>query len=326
MNPPDRIYLHITHECNLHCIYCAIPSGKPMGKELSTEEMLSLLKDICELNPKKVIFTGGEPLLRNDLLETAFAIKEYAGNKIQLCVNTNGVLINQNNVKKFVEIFDEIRISIDGFEEINDSLRTRGSFSSAMRAFKYVRGAGGDPIAYITVTSINIHSLRDFMHFLLRNGIFRIHISPLKPAGRALEREELLCDNKQMTKIVKDFWHESFGLHMKERKKELNCGIGRYITIYPDGTVFPCYMVAFPEFCIGNVRNQRLYSIYQQSGLMNKLRNFHFSEIAQCAECFKELSREKTCLGIHAQKREFREQLLDLLDESDKGQTACNTV
>ena len=48
---------------------------------------------------------------------------------------------------------------------------------------------------------------------------------------------------------------------------------------------------------------------------MNKLRSLHFSEIAQCAECFKELSQEGTCLGIRAQDGGFRKQLVDLLSE-----------
>jgi hypothetical protein len=49
---------------------------------------------------------------------------------------------------------------------------------------------------------------------------------------------------------------------------------------------------------------------------MKKLRDLHFSEIAQCKECFRELSQREECLGVHAQEKGFRKELVDLLDEN----------
>lgn len=325
MKAPDTIYFHVTKACNLRCAYCYFSAGEPMVKELSTEEMFSVLRDVHLVNPQRVVFTGGEPLLRADCLELAQAFKNFES-KTPLCITTNGTLINEENVDDVVKTFDEVRISIDGFKGETDTLRGEGTFESAIRAFRHVLNAGGDPVAFITVTSLNVRYLKEFMHFLLKNGIFKIHLSPLKLAGRA-DDDGMLCNLENVKNITDEFWYETFGLRLKsERKEEFNCGVGKFLTINPDGSVYPCHVLAFPEFCIGNVRNQRLYSIYNHSTLMNKLRNLHFSEIAHCAECFKELSREKTCLGIHAQKKNFREQLLDLLNESDKRQTVCNTV
>lgn len=124
----------------------------------------------------------------------------------------------------------------------------------------------------------------------------------------------MLCDIEEVKRTVEEFWYETFGLRLKSEGKEtFNCGVGKFLTVDPDGSVYPCHVLAFPEFCIGNVRKQSLYSIYHNSSIMNKLRNLHFSEIAQCAECFKELPQRGTCLGVRAQERNFRKQLVDLL-------------
>ena len=314
MNSPDTIYFHVTKKCNLHCSYCYFSAGEPMDKELSTEEALSILEYAFLLNPKRLVFTGGEPLLRKDILKLAKLLKNVR-NKIQLCITTNGTLINEENEEDLVETFDEIRISIDGFKEINDAMRGKGSFEKVMKAFRYILNAGGDPVAFVTVTSLNLSYLKEFMHFLLRNGIFKIHISPLKIAGRA-EDDKMLCDFEEIKRIVDEFWYETFGHRLKSESKDaFNCGVGKFLTVDPDGSVYPCHVLAFPEFCIGNVRKQSLYSIYHDSILMNKLRKLHFSEIAQCADCFKELSQEGTCLGVRAQDRNFRKELVGLLSE-----------
>ncbi len=314
MNSPDTVYLHVTKACNLYCVYCYFSAGEPMRKELSTEEMLSVLRDVYLLNPRRVVFTGGEPLLRKDILKLAQSLKDIR-NGTRLCITTNGTLINGENAEELVNNFDEIRISIDGLKEINDVIRGKGTFEKVMKAFRYILHAGGDPVAFITVTSLNLPHLKEFMHFLLRNGILKIHISPLEIVGRA-DDDKMLCDFEEIKRIVEEFWYETFGLHLKsESKKPFNCGVGKFLTVDPDGSVYSCHVLAFPEFCIGNVRKQSLYSIYHESNLMNKFRNLHFSEIAQCAECFKELSQEGTCLGVRAQERNFRKQLVDLLSE-----------
>ncbi len=308
----DTIYLHVTKACTLRCVYCYFSAGEPFEDELSTEEMLSVLKDACLLGPKRIVFTGGEPLLRKDILQLAQSLRK-TGKGIWSCLTTNGTLVNEENAKDLAEVFNEIRISIDCFKEINDALRGEGSFEKALKAFGWVLKAGGNPVAFITVTSSNIHYLKEFMKYLLTNGIVRVHLSPLRLTGRARD-DEMLSRFEEIKGTVEEFWHEIFGLQLKiEKKESFNCGVGKFVTVYPDGSVYPCHLLAFPEFCIGNVRKQDLYSIYHQSNLMRKLRNLDFTEISQCAECFKELSSETSCLGALAQQEKVRGKLHKLL-------------
>jgi radical SAM protein with 4Fe4S-binding SPASM domain len=286
---------------------------------LSTHEVCCLLRDIYKLRPRKVVFTGGEPLLRDDLVEIAFFFKSLdKQNRICLCLTTNGILINSNNALSLVKAFDEIRISIDGFEEINDELRGQGSYKKAMNALHQILRAGGNPIAFITVTSKNIITLKEFLSFLLHEGIYCLHLSQLNLTGRAFGKSELACDIEEVTRTVTEFWHEKFGLTLQSKVNGNwnNCGVGRYITVYPDGSVYPCHLLAFPELCVGNVRENSLYSSFRNSELLNRLRNLNFCKIASEDECFQKLMKHSSysCIGRFAQEDEIRKKLMNALN------------
>ena len=196
---------------------------------------------------------------------------------------------------------------------MNDILRGSGAFKNAMNAFEEILRVGGNPFAFITVTSNNIHALKDFMKFLLKNGIFRIHLSLLNPIGRALDRSDLNCNNEEVQRIVTEFWYERFGLKLKQNKYDdfMNCGIGRFITVYPDGSVYPCHLLAFSEFCVGNVRDENLYSLFCHSKLLNRLREMDFCKMANRDESFLKLVNcsYHTCIGRFTQEAKVRERL-----------------
>lgn len=314
---PETIYLHLTRACNLRCEYCYISAGDDVQEiELSTQEIYPILRDVYKLRPQKVVFTGGEPLLRNDLVEIATFFKSLdKENTICLCINSNGTLINSENAVSLTKVFDEIRISIDGFEETNDKLRGQGSFKKAMNAFHEVLMAGGDPVAFITVTSMDISMIKDFMSFLLRKGVFHIHFSELNLTGRALGKSELACDIEEATKTVAEFWYETFGLKLINRTNTncVNCGVGRFITVYPDGSVYPCHLLSFPELYVGNVRESSLYSLFHCSEFLNKLRESDFCRIAEHNESFQKILKygTRTCIGRFVQESEVRKEIIN---------------
>ena len=308
----DTFYLYVTQRCNLDCDYCYFKVRSPISNELSTSEMIAVLQDVSLLKPKRIVFTGGEPLLRKDLIQLGQAFKDI-GIEIRSCLQTNGTLITEKNAVRLVKYFDEIRISIDGLEPINDALRGTGTFKKVMNAFWYINQVGGDPRAFITVSSFNLPYLKELMLFLLNHGIVKIHLSPLRVMEKTSD-ETVLFKREELKRIMVEFWRETLGIQLKsEKKEEFNCGVGKFITVYPDGSIYPCHLLAFPKLCIGNVKEVRLSDLYLHSYLMNKLRKLDFRELAQCKECFKGLLCENQCLGSYTRERGLKEQLVDFL-------------
>ena len=94
--PIRQIFLHVTKACNLHCGYCYYSARRASADELGTQEITALWPDVVALAPHKIVFTGGEPLLRADLAELVDKLAALdEEHRILRCLNTNGVLVTR---------------------------------------------------------------------------------------------------------------------------------------------------------------------------------------------------------------------------------------
>lgn len=280
----DTVYLHITKKCNLKCNYCYYDAGNNDIIELTSEELITIISELIFLNPRRIVFTGGEPLLHKDLYKLASNIKRV-NKKIILGVSTNGTLITKRIAYDLVCLFDEIRISIDGPREINDFQRGQNSYDHAIRAIKLIIDAGGKPSAFITASVLNISYLKVFMKFLLTAGINKIHVSPLKELGRA-KGKNLSCNLVELKRIVEQFNCEQFGICVGPKVlDQIDCGVGNYISINSDGNVYPCHVLNHPDFCIGNLKNEDPLGVLFNSFVNKDLQKKTFNEISNCSFC-----------------------------------------
>src|SRR3989304_8936006 len=113
---------NITKRCNLKCVHCYSNStDREYPNELSTKEAVSVIDDLAGFKVPVIIFSGGEPLLREDV----FTLALYArGKGIRCVLSSSGVLINKGMAKIIRETgFSYVGVSIDGTEEVNDKLR-----------------------------------------------------------------------------------------------------------------------------------------------------------------------------------------------------------
>lgn len=128
-----EVIISITNRCNLRCKMCQIPETQ-MNGEMTTQQLKGLIIDAAKLSPNSIVFSGGEPLLREDLFELIYFTNQH---KINTCLTSNGILI-ENGIAK--ELFSSgigvVNVSIEGPEEIHDSLRGRGSFKKALKALE----------------------------------------------------------------------------------------------------------------------------------------------------------------------------------------------
>ena len=114
---------NMTKRCNLRCVHCyARAEGETYaGDELSTSEGKKLIDDLARFGAPVMLFSGGEPLLREDLPE----LIEYATQKgMRAVISTNGTLITEEKAKVFAKFsLSYIGVSIDGIGSVNDTFR-----------------------------------------------------------------------------------------------------------------------------------------------------------------------------------------------------------
>ena len=132
----EIIYLRIsvTDRCNLRCYYCIETPSVDLIHEsniLSFEEIINFVKDALEFGIKKVKFTGGEPLIRSDIIELISILSKYNAIK-DLSISTNGILLSQyaDNLKKAG--LDRINVSLDTLDKIKFKENTGGGDLNAV--------------------------------------------------------------------------------------------------------------------------------------------------------------------------------------------------
>lgn len=124
---PLLISWDITFRCNQKCKYCGTWASR--CPELSTGEVLRSIDEFYKLGTRWITFTGGEPLLRDDLQQ----IVGHAKNKgIRVFVSSNGWRVPEKIAQ--LKACDRITLSLDGPADVHDSIRGEGSFSKVIEA------------------------------------------------------------------------------------------------------------------------------------------------------------------------------------------------
>ncbi len=173
-----------TKTCNLECAHCyADAEIKRFAGELTTEEAQRMIEDLSAMNIPALLISGGEPLVRPDILDLA----DYASSLgVRVTFSTNGTLIDAKKAQRLAKIgVTYVGISIDGSEERHDRFRGRkGAFHGAIRGIRNCRDAGIRVGIRFTVTQENLGELDDVLKIVEKEGIGRLCIYHLVYAGR----------------------------------------------------------------------------------------------------------------------------------------------
>lgn len=296
------VFLHVTKACNLRCAPCYFSAREPMPGEMTTGDFADLWPQLAALRPVKVVFTGGEPLLRADILELLRGLKgSDPEHHVLRCLNTNGHLASPELARNLVGLADEVRVSLDGLRERNDAIRGRGNFDTALRALEFFYDAGFEPKVLVTITAMNVADLEELICLLVRKGFTRISLNNFRPMGRGKGRCDWRADAERVQGALSRAWERCYPdeppppQHIEQ--EQTTCGVGRFLNILPDGDVFPCHVLTSPEFLCGNVREKSLVEICRTKGLLGRLAALDFRELAKAHASLSELASPGTCMG-----------------------------
>lgn len=300
--PLRNVFLHVTKACNLSCSYCYFSASKPLPDELTTEELAHLWPDLVTLRPHKVIFTGGEPLLRPDILDLLRGLRQAdPEHHILRCLNSNGHLVTPDLARQLVGLADEVRVSLDALPARNDALRGAGNFEAALRALETYYAVGFEPKALVTVTAPSLPDLEELLCCLIQKKITRINLNAFRPIGQGKGWGELAANPNDIRAAVRWAWTRCFpdqSLPPEAPQPELcaNCGVGSFLNLMPNGDVFPCHVLTQREFRCGNIREQSLLDTCRRKGLLGQLQTLNFQELARQDERLSPLTHPG-CMG-----------------------------
>lgn len=175
---------NVTQRCNLHCAHCYADShDKDYPDELSTEEGLRLIGQLAEFGVPTVLFSGGEPLSRPDLLDLATAARD-AG--LRTVLSTNGTLIDDEKAAAIADAgFSYVGISFDGIGALHDKMRgKKGAYDDALRGIRAAKAAGLRTGVRFTLHALNRPQLSDIFNLAEQENVDRLCVYHLAYAGR----------------------------------------------------------------------------------------------------------------------------------------------
>lgn len=135
----NYLRISVTDKCNLRCSYCMPEEGLKFISEdniLTKDEIMRVVKSAAELGVTRVRITGGEPLMRKDIIDIVKGIKVVRGIK-EVNMTTNGILLSKH-IRELVEAgLDGINISLDTLRpEVYKTLTRGGDLSNVLEAIE----------------------------------------------------------------------------------------------------------------------------------------------------------------------------------------------
>lgn len=296
---------------------------------------------------------GGEPLMRSiDFYKKALALqKKYAhGKQIDNVIQTNGTLLTDEWCEFFAKNHWLVGISIDGPQEYHDHYRVtpagKPSWEKVMQGIQLLKKHRVEWNAMAVVNAYNAEHPLEFYHFFRDNGCQYLQFTPI--VERLTEHEDgrtlaSLADDREIPLADASVTPEQWGNFLctifddwvrhdvgKTFVEIFDCTLANWMGMLPgicayskecghagvmehNGDVYSCDHFVFPEYKLGNIRNQSLIDMLYGEKQQAFSRLKHTSLPRQCKECDMEFACHGECPKNRFEKDKYGEPGLNYL-------------
>ena len=266
---PSHAQIGLTNVCPQHCTYCYNRDRK--GSPMETETILRVVRELKEMGVFWLGWTGGEPLLNEDIAR----ITEAAAADCAVKLFTTGCTLTRQKAQdlKNAGLFSA-SVSLDHWQEaLHDQNRGYpGAFRTALEAIRILQGVGGIHVGVSAVMSKDMlveRRVEEFLDFLEGLGIHEAWLSETKPSVQAFWNESLIMTEAERQYLVKlqDKRNARGTMTINylghfEGREHFGCNAGhKMISIDAFGGVSPC---VFTPLNFGNVQEKPLAVIFRQ--------------------------------------------------------------
>jgi 12,18-didecarboxysiroheme deacetylase len=212
---------NVGQRCNLKCVHCYSQShNREYPGELSTAEGKDLIEDLARFGSPVILFSGGEPLLRKDLLDLGLLATDRG---LRAVISTNGTLITPRMAADLKRIgLSYVGVSLDGMKETNDRFRgVAGAFEAALNGIRNCQDAGIKVGLRFTINRRNAADIPQIFDLIERENIPRICFYHLVYAGRGsalIQEDQNGAETREGVDLIIDRTRE---LHQRGKAVEV---------------------------------------------------------------------------------------------------------
>lgn len=300
--PPLWLLAELTYRCPLQCPYCSNPLDFARSHdELTTAEWIEVFRQAREMGAAQLGFSGGEPLVRQDLAELIAGARGlgYYTNLI-----TSGIGLTEEKIASFAEAgLDHIQISFQAAdEEVNNLLAgSRKAFAHKLEMARAVKKHGYPMVLNFVTHRHNIDNIDQIIRLCIELEADFVELATCQFYGWAeLNRAGLLPSKEQLVRAerITNEWRDKLAAenhpcklifvtpdYYEERPKACMNGWGNlFLDITPDGTALPCHSARQLPVEFPNVREHSIEHIWRHSFGFNKFRGYDWMP-EPCRSC-----------------------------------------
>ena len=285
--PPLWLLAELTYRCPLHCIFCYNPVNYAQNRdELSTAQWVDVMRQARTLGAAQLGFSGGEPLLRDDLEELI-----VEGRRLGYYTNliTSGVGLTEDRIARMRDAgLDHIQLSFqDSTKEMNDFLTSTKTFDLKSRVAKLIKQYDYPMVLNVVLHRYNLDHVDRIIQMALEMGVEYLELANTQYYGWGLvNRAHLMPSHEQLKRaeaVVNDYRAKVGNKirilfvvpdYFEERPKACMNGWGAvFLAIAADGTALPCHAAkSLPGIDFPNVTQHSIRDIWYHSDAFNKYR------------------------------------------------------
>lgn len=258
--PLQAAYLHVTHRCNLRCAGCySGVEGRNARADVPLEDVLAMAGRLAGAGVRRLIISGGEPFLRDDLPQIAAGAK--AAGVEQVDVLTNGTLVTAEALRALAPWTDRVSVSFDGADaDAVPAIRRENRFDVLVAAVGLIRDAGIQPHIIPTIHGGNVRDMEAYCALAERLGA-TINFSLLSASACDGAVAALLPDEAALEELARGTLALSRGGSLLADTPvntglatTVGCGAGcSMVSVSADGEVFPCHLMHDEAFRLGSL-------------------------------------------------------------------------
>ncbi|MEZ5738464.1 MAG: pyrroloquinoline quinone biosynthesis protein PqqE [Burkholderiaceae bacterium] len=285
--PPLWLLAELTYRCPLHCVFCYNPVDFARhDSELDTDGWLRVLQQARALGSVQCGFSGGEPMVRDDL-ETLVGEAHRLGFYTNLL--TSGVGLNAARARDLKDAgLAHVQLSFqDSTRELNDFLSNTKTFRLKQNVAALIKDHDWPMVLNCVIHRLNIDYIDKIIDLALELGAeylelantqfyswAKVNQQHLLPSRQQLERAERVTNEYRQRHgerlriffVVPDYYE-------KRPKKCMNGWGNVFLTVTPDGTALPCHTAAMlPGLSFPNVREHSVEHVWYDSEAFNRYR------------------------------------------------------
>lgn len=272
---PISVGLQITRRCNANCIHCA---ASALTTEVNTESMLNIIERLHEGGCVRLSVTGGEPLVRDDIL---LLLKKMDELGMAVTLSTNGFALTEEKIEQFKPYLTNIRFSLHGLEKANDYVfQKKGAFKHILKQIDHCIAHGLSVGVIFTIMQLNMDDFLELVQLLDKRGVHKLLVFTLMAVGRGEDiYDDQLVTAPEMNKFL---------LQFEKIKREKNLKIevnlvdwrleGQCLLVDPTGLMFGYDPTSAGHVIkIGNVLEEPVKQLWRKYPYKKNYINYYIS-------------------------------------------------